>query len=163
MTRLLCAVFFAAMAATPARAAADALAGLKSAVSPSVLESSVPLPSAPKAEVAATPLNARILKGEYLVKAAGMPVLRIILAKDATLIKPDPAGDLVCKGTYKLDRVKMLLVTNFKECGSNSLTHTMFLEGQTVESLQAGAEVLSSVKMDGKLIPSVPVNIKKLK
>lgn len=163
MNKILCAVVLAAMSAGPSRAANNALFDLKAAVSPSALEDmAVPSPE-PAPAAAATPLSPDTIKGEYVVKTAGMPVLQIILAADVTLIKPDPAGDLVCKGAYKFDTAKSLLITDFTECGSSTFTHTMFLEGQTVESLQAGAKILSSILMDGDFTPSVPVKIQKVK
>lgn len=165
MNRLICAVFFFAMAAGTASAADNALSDLKAAVPPSALETAVEPPPAPAPipEVVTTPLTAETIKGEYLVKTAGMPVLRIIFADDATLIKPDPAGDLVCKGTYTLDTAKMFLITDFKDCGGSSLTHTMYLQGQTVESLTAGVKVLSSILLDGDVTPQIPVKIQKTK
>jgi hypothetical protein len=179
MKRISYAVVFVVMSAAAAHAAADsAAAGLISSVPPSALENIV-LPSpGPAAEIPSTPpqdpssvsapagtrLNGETIQGEYLFKTAKMPELKIILADNAaTLIKPDPDGDLVCKGVYKMDADKSLLITDFGDCGGSSFSHTMYLEGQTVESLMAGADVIGSLKMDGDVTPSMPVKIKKVK
>jgi hypothetical protein len=177
MKKFLCAVVLVVASAGISRAADTAFVELAASVSPSVLEDVV-LPSpAPAVETqvpvgeeqpstsasAGTQLDGNTIQGEYLVQMAKMPTLRIIFAdNNATLIKPDPTGDFICKGTYKI-AADQTLFTDFKDCGGSSFSHTMYLAGQTVESLTAGVSVPGLLKMDGDVTPGMPVGIQKVK
>jgi len=171
MNKLICAVFFTAMTTGPAMAAGDVLAQLtESAPSTetAVLPSPAPVAETPSVPApAGTPLTMDNIQGEYVVgvKMEGMPPMQVTYAEGkATLVKPHSAGgNLVCEGTYALDVNTSLLVTDFPDCSGSTLSHTMNLTGQTLETLTAGADVTSSIKMDGDVTPGVPVNIKKVK
>jgi len=169
MKKVLCAALFVAVAAGSAMAAEDALTGLKASVSPLALEDSVPpvpVPAPVEPAGEGTKLDAANIQGEYVVqvKMEHMPPIRIIYADTkATFIRPHAGGDLVCDGTYKLDAQAQTLVTELLDCGGSSLVYTMFLQGQTLESMTAGADASGTLKMDGDVTPAVNVNIKKIK
>ena len=173
MKKVLCAVLFAAVAAGSAMAADDALTGLKASVSPLALEDSVPpvpapvpaAPVEPAAEV--TKLDAVNIQGEYTVQVnfPGMGPMQMVYADSkSTLTRKRENGDvLVCEGTYKLDSQTETLITDLPDCGGSALVYTMFLKGQTLESLTAGADARGTLKMDGDVTPEVNVRIKKIK
>ena len=173
MKKVLCAVLFAVVAAGSAMAADDALTGLKASVSPLALEDSVPpvpvapAPVEPAAVVEVTKLDAVNIQGEYivLVKMENMPPMQMLYADNkSTLTRKRANGDvLVCEGTYKLDLQTETLVTDLPDCGGSALVYTMFLKGQTLESLTAGVNARGTLKMDGDVTPEVNVGIKKIK
>ncbi|HAH32040.1 MAG TPA: hypothetical protein DCL44_06980 [Elusimicrobia bacterium] len=161
--------FFYALVATvltagPALAAGNALLSLTSSVSPSVLENSVlPVPvPVPTAATPTTPLTAETIKGKYAVTPYKFAELGMVLADDVTITRQDPAGDVVCKGVYKLDEGMSVLAASFVNCGGNNFSLKINLAGQTVETLSAGVNVMSSGKLAEDTIPVLPIKIKKL-
>ena len=92
------------------------------------------------------------------------PMQMVYADSKSTLTRKRENGDvLVCEGTYKLDSQTETLITDLPDCGGSALVYTMFLKGQTLESLTAGADARGTLKMDGDVTPEVNVRIKKIK
>lgn len=164
MKKMFYAMVAAVLTAGPALAAGDALDSLTSSVPPSVLENSaapVPVP-APAAAVPATPVTAGNIKGQYVVVPYKFAELRMILAEDVTIIRQDPAGDVVCKGVYKLDEGTSVLTAAFVNCGGNDFSLKIGLAGQTLETLAAGINVMGSGQLAEDVIPVLPIKLKKI-
>ena len=164
MNRLIYSLALAVMASGSALAAGDALSGLASSVSPSVLENSIqaaPVP-VPAEAAPATPLTAETLKGEYAIRPYGFAMLQMTLADEVTIIRKDPAGDVVCKGVYEL-AAGPALTASFINCGGNDFSLKINLAGQTIETLSAGVNVIGSGKLGEDAIPMLPIKLQKIK
>jgi len=156
----------AVLTAGPAMAAGDALESLTSAVPPSALENTVtPVPApvpVPVPAVPGTAINAENIKGLYVVVPYKFAELRMILADDVTIIRQDPAGDVVCKGVYKLEAGTSVFSASFVNCGGNDFSMKIGLAGQTLETLAAGIGVMGSGQLAEDVIPVLPIKLKKI-
>ncbi len=164
MKKMFYALVAAVLTAGPASAAGGALKSLTSAVPCSVLENAAapaPVP-APVAAVPATPLTAENIKGLYVVVPYKFSELRMILAQDVTIIRQDPAGDVVCKGVYKLEAGTSVLSAAFVKCGGSDFSMKIGLAGQTLETLAGGINVMGSGQLAEDVIPVLPIKLKKL-
>ncbi len=165
MKRVFYALIATVISAGPSFAAGSAFLRLADSVSPAALENIVPQPPAPApaAGVSATPITAETIKGEYAVRPYKFAELLMLVAEDVTVIRRDPAGDVVCKGVYKLDTVTPALTASFENCGGNSFALKIDLAGQTIETLFAGVNVMGSGVLAEDSIPKLPINIRKTK
>ncbi len=164
MKKMFYALVAAVLAAGPALAAGGALDSLNASVSPSALETSVaPVPApVPVAAVPATPLTAENIKGQYVVVPYKFAELQMVLAEDVTIIRRDPAGDVVCKGVYKLDEGTSVLSASLVNCGGSDFSLKIGLAGQTLETLAAGINVMGSGQLAEDVIPVLPISLKKI-
>jgi hypothetical protein len=164
MNKLFCAVVLTVLAAGSARAADNAFGGLMLLAAPAALENAVPTPPLPtpatEPAATATPLTAETIKGQYALRPRGFGPLEMTLADDLTIIRRDPAGDVVCKGVYEL-RPGPILAASLTNCGSK-FSLQIDLAGQTVETLSAGVSVLGSGNLAEDSIPKLPLTIKKI-
>lgn len=112
-----------------------------------------------------TALNKSTVQGEYLIKGKDVYlVARVALGKAAaSMTLRVSEGDVVCKGKYKFDENNMTVVTQFNNCAGTTVSHTINLEGQTVESLKENPVVAIAIEMGSESIPAIPFNIQKLK
>lgn len=164
MNKIFYAIVATVLTVSPALAAGDALDSLTSSVPLSALENSVtpvPVPQ-PVAVAPATAVTAGNIKGLYVVVPYKFAELRMILAEDVTIIRQDPAGDVVCKGVYKLDEGTSVLSASFVNCGGNDFSLKIGLAGQTLETLAAGINVMGSGQLAEDVIPVLPIKLKKI-
>ncbi|OIO01477.1 MAG: hypothetical protein AUJ51_08455 [Elusimicrobia bacterium CG1_02_56_21] len=164
MNKMFYALVAAVLSAGPAMAAGDALESLTLAVAPSALENTVtPVPApVPVPAVPGTAVTAENIKGQYVVVPYKFAELRMILADDVTIIRQDPAGDVVCKGVYKLEAGTSVLSAAFVNCGGNDFSLKIGLAGQTLETLAAGIGVMGSGQLAEDVIPMLPIKLKKI-